>query len=111
MLGMGKIVCPEDNGLTALAEFRIERLVLDDRPQAEIECNEAEAVHTRAEIRDPTLRMLEMPVSGLAAVARTHSRDKHTVIVDQPDTIVIYLPIAPLHRLLGYRRFRFISSP
>src|SRR5262249_13262174 len=86
----------EDDGLAALAEFRVERLVGDHRLEAEVERDEAEPVHLRAEMDDAARGVLEMPVSGLAAVAGPHAWHEHAVVVDQVDVAIRHHHVAVL---------------
>jgi hypothetical protein len=99
---VGEIVRLEDDRLAALAELRVQRFVLDDGLQAQIERNEAETVHLGTEIGNPPIWMLEVLVPGLAAVARAHAGDKHAIVIDQLDVAVGDHHVAVLNVAVGY---------
>src|SRR5262249_40477914 len=92
----------EDDRLAALAELPVERFVLDHGAQAEIDRNETEPVHPRTEIGDSAIRMLEVIVSGLAGVARTHPGNDIAVSTAQLYLSIPHHHVAILNFAVGY---------
>src|SRR5262249_22093274 len=69
--------------------------------QVETAGKKANPIHPRTETGDPPIRMLEVLVSGLVGVARTHAGHEHAVVIDQLDLAIRHHHVAILNVAVG----------
>src|SRR4051812_18103096 len=91
---ISKVICAKDDCLAAFAKLWVQGLVGDYPLKGQVERDETETVHLWAKVGSLPVRMLKVLVTCLATVTRRHSRNKHSVIVDQSNSTLRHHHVA-----------------